>query len=527
MTEDNGMTRRQVIKLSAIGGAVLLGGSALAACTTGSDSTSTSPNQPKPGKRGGTLRVAHVGGAGDILDAHVAASGATVTYENALYSGLTGFDHDAKVVLVLAEEITPNKDATEWTIRLRSGLTFHDGRPVTSEDVAATIRRVLDPKTGSIAAYAAGAINPKTIKIVDDRTLVLPLNYPDAFLADHFAKFFGIVPKDYDPKKPIGAGPFKLKSFDPAREVVFDRFDGYYREGLPYLDELRLVVFSSASAVINSVISGATDGTGNIGPSQVALVKGRSDLSLVQSETGFLNQITMWTDKGPFADVRVRQAMKLMVDREQMLKVVYGGFGRIGNDMPGITNEGSYASNIPQTKHDPERAKALLKAAGASDLATTFTTSPLDAFTLPMTEVFAQQAKAVGVDIKIDKVSDPGTFFSKSYGQTPLQPDYWSSETLPFFASLSQLPGAPVNNQHWNNKKAADLYKQARSTLDTSLQNELLKEYQQIYHDDGGWIVWGFLNTHDVLNKKFTGMVRDAVGGGINGSRFEEIGLSS
>jgi peptide/nickel transport system substrate-binding protein len=519
----SGLTRRDLLAASLAGGALLATGG-LAAC--GNDATTSTTAGGALPRRGGTLRASVIGSAADKLDAHALATEADNLYANALFDGLTQFDHQFRPQLALAEELTPAPDARSWTVRIRPDARFHDGRPVTADDVIFTIRRILDPRTGAAGALLLSSIDPSRLRKRDKHTLEIGLRQPDVSLDAAFAKYTGIVPVGYDPQRPVGSGPFKLRSFDPARRVVFDRFDDYYRPGLPYLDQLQFVVFTDQTALFNALQSGAVDAAGRLGASDVRLAEGNPRLRLVRARSGSTDLTVMRCDTGPFADVRVRQAMRLLADRQQLVDQVYGGYGRVGNDLPS-PQDPAYASDIPQRELDVEQARSLLRAAGAEGLRVTYTAAPVDPFSVRQAEVVAEQAKAAGVEIRLDKRSDVGEYYAKLYGRTPLQLEGYFTNTLWFMGAGAMLPGAPFNTTHWSDERAARLFAEARGTLDESRRNELLGEFQRRFWDEGGWLVWGFIDSHEALSTRFAGLVPDVAGAGVNGGRYEQIGLAS
>src|SRR4029077_18836804 len=128
--------------------------------------------------------------------------------------------------------------------------TFHDGKPVTPEDVMFSLRRILDPRNGATAALLLASIDPKGMRQRGERSLELKLKYPDVTLAESFAKAStGIVPVGYDPRRPVGSGPFKIAVFAPARRVAFAAHKDYYKAGRPYLDRLEFAIFKDATAL--------------------------------------------------------------------------------------------------------------------------------------------------------------------------------------------------------------------------------------------------------------------------------------
>ena len=148
-----------------------------------------------------------------------------------------------QIVLDLAEEFEPASDAMSWTIRLRSGVVFHNGKDLTAEDVIYTIRRILNPKSPLNGATALAPIDTTRLRPLDKLTVRVETKVPFATFQEQIADafYFGIVPVGYDPNHPVGTGPFMFKSFTPGVQSVFVRNPHYYKAGLPYLDELTII----------------------------------------------------------------------------------------------------------------------------------------------------------------------------------------------------------------------------------------------------------------------------------------------
>ena len=177
----------------------------------------------------------------------------------------------------------------------------------------------------------------------------------------------------------------------------------------------------------------------------------------------------MRVDTAPFSDVRVRQALRLVVDRQQMLDLVFGGFGTLGNDLFGIWAP-EYDHSLPQRHQDIDQAKSLLKAAGAEGLHVTLVTSDIAQGTVLAAQVFAQQASAAGVSVSVDDVT-VNEFYGTNYLKWPFAQDYWFYNFYLPQVSLATLPTAPFNETHWNNARYNSLYAQAIATTDASLQH--------------------------------------------------------
>lgn len=191
------------------------------------------------------------------------ASDSSFALATALTDTLMGRDHSWRLQPGLAEEFEPAPgNFRSWTIRVRAGVAFHNGKPLGADDVIHTIRRNLDPKNPGFSAGLLASIDPNGLTALDKRTVRLELKSPNSQLRDGFAEApTGIVPVGFDPRNPVGTGPFKYQSFQPEQRFVGVRNENYWRHDGPYLDSLELIGFSDPiTARTNALISGQIDG---------------------------------------------------------------------------------------------------------------------------------------------------------------------------------------------------------------------------------------------------------------------------
>lgn len=463
-------------------GSVLLGG--LPALPDGARADGTP-------RKGGTLRVGVAGSTADSLDAAAYVTLADHVRAQQLYDSLAETDEHFRVRLALAEEMQA-ENPHQWLVRLRKGLTFHDGKPVTAEDVLFSIHRITDPKNQQQGAQGIVMIDLANSKKLDDRTVRLALTTPNSYLVEEFTQIWNpIVPVGYDPKKGIGTGPFKLKSFDPGRESVFVRNENYWREA-PYLDELRVVDFTDETARVNALLGGQIDVVPQMAPGQVRVVKAMPGLRVLSIPSAGWEPLCVRCDTAPFNDVRVRQALRLVVDREQIARQVYGGHARVANDLFGGMDV-DYASDLPQRHQDIDQAKSLLKAAGKSDLSLEIVTAEITSTLVASAEVYAQQAKRAGLNVSVRKV-DPASFYGSDFLKRPFTQDSWGNFPLVPVMSLTVLPGGGDNETSWQDERTNKLMTEARAQLDPAKRAELTHAIQKILYDEGGYVIPVFID---------------------------------
>ena len=484
-------------------------GSLLAAC--GSDSESTTSGSAGAPQRGGKLRVAMVGGTpDDTLEADAAYNFPQVMRNFALYNGLVALDASGEGISnVLAEEITSNDDATSWTIRLKPDITFHNGKPLTAKDVLFTFNRIADPKLLLSGFTAVAPLDLKNAKVVDAVTLELPMKTPYATFIDQICNnyYFGIVPEGYDPAKPIGTGPFKFESFTPGEQSVFVRNPDYFKTDLPYLDELTIIdSFADATAALNALKSGTVDVFENAPPELDNQVAGDTTLHTLLSAPGLWVPFTMNTSTPPFDDEKVRQAFRLMIDREQMLASSVAGLGVVANDVYGL-HDPCYDTSLTR-EQDIEQAQSLLKQAGQEGLTVELVTAPIAAGAVEAAQVLAQQAKEAGVTVNLRKTS-VSAFFT-NYTKWPFAQDFIAYDPIISLVAQTSIPGAPFNTTQFDDPEFNDLYDQVNSTADESGRCDLMQEMQQILFDRGAYIIPQFNKTLDIMSTKVNGFAEEA-----------------
>ncbi|HET8599907.1 MAG TPA: ABC transporter substrate-binding protein [Segeticoccus sp.] len=519
------LSRRQLVR-TAGAGAVLLASGALAGCGTAAIPGAQAATDVG-GSRGGRLRVGVVGGsAKDTLDAHGPVTHPDEARVINLYDTLLEFDHDYRLQPALAESVEANKEATVWTVRLRPGLEFGNGKTITADDVVATIRRIADPQDPKSGAAGFAAVDLHDLTVLDNRTVRLHLKTPDATLDDQFAQYSnGIVPADYDPKRPVGSGAFTVRSFQPGLRSVFSANRNYWRPHEPQLGELVIIDFPDDTARVNALLGGQVDAIDQLPIALINVINGDPGLQVLESQTGAWLPFTMRVDTPPFDDARVRQALRLVVDREQMINQVLSGHGRIANDLYSPFDP-CYDTSLPQRHQNIDKARSLLRQAGKEDLSVELVTSPVAAGLVEAAQVFARQAAAAGVNVHVRKV-DPGEFYGDKYLKWPFAQDFWFTRNFLPQASSGSMPDAPYNETHWNNKEFISLVRQAKATVDREDRCRLIQQAQQIEHESGGYIIWGFTNQVDAYNVRVHGLRPDRSGIPLSGYKFRQVSFGS
>lgn len=420
----------------------------------------------------------------------------------------------AQVEYMLAESVTPNSDFSKWTIKIKKGVVLHDGREFTSDDVIYSFQRMWDPKSPLPASFCIPSADVQNMKAIDKYTAELPLTSPFNNVVDALSDpYFQMVGRGFDVKNPIGTGPFKFKSFTPGVESTFVRNEHYWREGLPYADTIVTKDFADETSQVNALVNGQIDMVNLLSTQSTSVLNGKANV--IVSKSGGWTPITMRTDQAPFNDPRVRQAFRLMADRDQMNQLVMGGAGIIANDVFGVFDP-DYDATLEPRHVDVEQAKSLLKSAGKEGMKVDFIISNIAQGIVPMAQVFAQQATAAGVTLNV--VNQTGTdFFANSYLKANLSVDFWYY--LPYLVNASQatVGKAPFNTTHWTSPDYDSLYAQAITTKDEALKTELAHKLQKIDYDQGGNIIPFFVPQIDAVGQNVGGVLQAKSGWPLGG----------
>jgi peptide/nickel transport system substrate-binding protein len=516
---EGGTSRRRFIRDAVAAGGMLVGGPALlAACGSGSSTSSTTAAPAIVGKpkMGGAMRLGVSGGSSkDTLDPHTWAQQIDGARVSQLYEWLAYRDPDYVLKPMLGVEFTPNSSGDQMLVKLRKGVTFHSGKPLTADDVVFSFTRVMNPSVGA-AEYGQFQSIIKKVEAVDASTVRFTFKFPFNQLEDFAgSSSMGIIPVGWQESKPDGTGPFKYQSFTPGQQSVFVRNENYWDHPKPYVDSVTIVDLVDDSARVNALVSGAVDAIDSVPYALLASVQANPNLHALVSETGNWYPLTMRVDKPPFNDPRVRQAMRLLIDRNQMVADAYGGHARMGNDLFAI-DDPLYDHSIPQRQQDIEKAKFLLKQAGhGNGLTVNLVTAPIENGVVQSSVVFAQQAKAAGVNVVLTKL-DTTTFYNNLYMARVFSVDWWDAESFLSGTAYTQLPTSHFNETHYNNPQFTKWYLQAVSTTDFATQKEIASKMQEQLWNNGGEIIVAFADNIDAYSNKVTGFIPNKTGFNLN-----------
>ena len=400
----------------------------------------------------------------------------------------------------IAESWEPNDDGTVWTFKIRQGVTFHNGSPLVANDVKETFDKLINPDGGSANAQSAlgGVLSPGGIEAPDDATVVFNLDaangsFPTLVSSANYNAI--IIPADLDPadwgKTFEGTGPFKLESFTPKVGAKFVRNDAYWgTKANP--DSMELKFYDEEGPMILALQGDEVDFVEHFSVSGGKALLNDPNVNVIAVKAATHRELHMRTDKEPFTDKRVRQAIALSIDRQALVDGLWEGQADIGNDSPFAPLYPSTDTSVPQREQNVDQAKQLLADAGMTSFTVELNT--WNGFEIPdLAQLVKQYAAAIGVTINL-KITDAGTYygdgvFGKStwldsvmgitdYGHRPVPNVYLT-------APLSGDPKVGVwNSAHFKNDQYDSLVKQYVAALDIDSQKGVAKQIEELLLDE-------------------------------------------
>jgi peptide/nickel transport system substrate-binding protein len=481
-------------KGAVIGMSSTLMGAVLAACGGANSASSSSSSGAAPvAKKGGTLKLATQAPSSAVNPLTVSDAGGLCML--AQTGEFLAFDDNQALALkpMLATAWKPSKGGSVWTFSLRQGVKFHDGSPMTADDVVYTMQQLADPKNASNALSTfTSVLKPEGVQKVDASTVAFHLeaangNFPYLVSSDNYNAI--IVPKGTDFAKWqstfMGTGPFKLKSYTQNVGANFVANPSYWG-GAPHLDSTAFTFYGSQQPQILALQGGTVDVIVQFVVQGAQSLLNSSQYNIISLKSANHRELSMRNDMAPFTDPRVRQAIALSLDRPGMVQALLAGKGVLGNDSPFSPKFPSTNTTVPQRAQDLAKAKQLLAAAGhPNGFSTTLTTEEYEEIPA-LAQVIAEAASKIGVTIKL-KVENQTTYYGKStYGNSDWLDaimslvDYGDRGVPNVFLEAPLTSNGPWNAAHFKNKTYDGLVKQYVAAVDLQTQKTLAGKIENL-----------------------------------------------
>ncbi len=449
-------------------------------------------------RRGGTFRLgAHDGNTSDTHDPGTYVTFSMIQVAHTFRAYLTLIESDGSLGPDVATEWSATPDAKEWTFKLNPRATFHSGAKVTATDVIASMNH----HRGENSTSAAKSLLSDVEDIVDngDHSITFKLAAGNADLPWLMTDYhLPIIPANPDGtanwQSGDGCGPYKLVNAEFGVSYRFVRHEDWHLDGA-WFDECEIIVLNDPNARQTSLVTGDVDAITQLELKTLALLQRDPNIEIDNVPSAAAITMPMLCDVEPFTNVDVRNAVKLSVDRNELIEKIAFGAATIGNDFHHSPAMPYWPSDIPQREYDPDKAKFLLKRAGHEGLEIDLSTADsVYSGAVDMAVLYAEHAKASGIKINVVREPNDG-YYSDVWMKKPWCMVQWGARPTPdVIYSLAYKDDAAWNESHWQNKRFNELLRMAKAELDDKKRAEMYREMAILLRDDGGTVIPFFPN---------------------------------
>jgi peptide/nickel transport system substrate-binding protein len=439
-----------------------------------------------------------IGTDASTFDPHFTTDSATEVLNKNLYNNLVRFNAKMEIVADLARRWEVSQDGLVWTFDLAEGVKFHDGTAFNADAVKANFDRLLDQKTGSPRRSVLGMI--KATEILGPAKLKITTAYPTGSFLQQLAHpvaaiispaAIGKFGKDLS-RNPVGTGPFKLVEWSSGDKIVMEANAGYF-EGAPSVKRLVWKIVPEDSTRTMLIEAGQTDVAFRIPVADVARMRSKPDVGVVEGPTVMTMYVALNNTRGPLKDPRVRQAINHAVNKDVLVKDIVGGMGIVA-DAPISQSTWGHAK-IGAYRFDRNKAKALLKEAGHPNGFELELWTPVGRYLMDrqIAENLQAQLGEVGITVKIRPWEFQALMAEVKKGQFDAVLLGWSPSTgdadqglYPVFHSSQFPPNS--NRAFYSNPKVDKLLVDARQATNAKARLDLYRQAEQLIMDDAAWL---------------------------------------
>lgn len=472
----------------------------------------------------------HLKGAGwsastaDTLDPAIASLSTDYVRCCAFYNRLTFLDEGGALKMELAESIESD-DAKTWQVRLRPGVTFHDGKPLTTADVIYSMQRHLDPAVGSKAAAIAEQMTGFTAN--DDLTMQIELASANADLPVILSlhHFMIIADGTTDFSTANGTGAFTCEEFQPGVRSVGARNPNYFKDQMPYLDSFEYFAISDNNARVNAVLSGDIHLGAAVSPRSMRTLEGQDHVTTSISTAGNYTNLNIRLDLSPGDKAGMVEGMKYLMNREVIVNSVLRGLGEIANDQPVPPMDRYHNPNLPAREYDPERARAAFEKAGLVGQEIEIITSDAPNSGVDYAMVVQQAGTEAGMNFRVQRVPADG-YWSNYWLQSPIHFGNINPRPTPdILFSLLYASDAPWNESQYKSEKFDSMLIEARGMLDDDRRRDIYWDMQEMIANEAGTIIPAYISNVDVHSSRLKGLRPNPLGGQLGYAFAEYVWL--
>lgn len=514
-----GATRRDLLKMLAAGGMGLAAGAPVIM-----RATNAYAETPKSG--GHVTAAGWSSSTADTLDPAKASLSTDYVRCAAFYNRLTFLDEAGKIRMELAESIHSD-DAKTWTVKLRKGVTFHNGKKLTADDVIFSLNRNKDK---SAKAYAI-AKQMETLKKINDNELQIILADPNADLPTILAltRFFIVADGTTDFSKANGTGAFICKEFEPGVRSVAVKNPHYWKENRPYLDSFEFIAISDNGARVNALLAGQVQLAASIDPRSKRQLANEKSVKLSVTTSGNYTDLIAHLDMPPGNKEGFIEGLKYVINRDAIKHSVMRDLAVVANDQPVSPTDRYYNKDLKPKPYDLDKAKFYFKKAGLAGQSTPIPLVASEAATasIDMATLVQQSAAEAGVQFAVKRVPSAG-YWSNYWLKSPLAFGNINPRPTPdILFSLLYASSAPWNESQFKSAKFDKMLIEARGLLDEKKRKSIYDEMQVMVSEQAGTIIPVWISNMDALSSKLMGLKPNPLGGMMGYAFAEYVWLES
>lgn len=459
--------------------------------------------------RGGIIKAGLQGGEStNSLDPALNLSQVMFNFAKQWGEFLFRLKADGGLTNLLCEEVGSTPDAKTWTMKIRKGVEFHNGKTVTAEDVLATLERHADEKSKSGALGILKGID--TMKASGDEVIVTLKDANADFpylMADYHLVIEPNGGKDA-PEAGISAGPYKVTVNEPGVRHGGERFANYWQgDKMGHADQIEILVINDATARTAALQSGQVHMVNRIEPKVVELVKRIPGVQINNVSGRGFYPFNIFCNTAPFDNNDLRMALKLAMDREELLEKILLGYGKVGNDFPINDAYPLFPSDIEQRTFDPDKAGEYYKKSGHSGAITLRTSDVAFPGAVDAAQLYQQSCAKAGITIEIKREPGDG-YWSEVWNKQPFSLSYWGGRpTQDQMYSTALLSTADWNDTRFLRPDFDKMVLAARAELDEDKRKALYQDMAMVVRDEGGTMVPFFNQFIDASSDKLDGYV--------------------
>ncbi len=452
------------------------------------------------------------------LDPHKVTAFSSFAVIGQIYDALFELNSDLQLEPALATGYEVSDDGLTYTVSIREGVKFHNGRDLTAADVVWSLERILDPETASPQAsrfaQVAGA------EATDDHTVVFTLSGPFAPFVSNLANLT-VVPQEVVEEfgdlqqNAVGTGPFKLVEHVPDTYLRLEANQDYYRPGEPGVEAVRYNIVPESSTRVAGLRNGTYHLLPTVEPAAAEVLSVTPGVTLLGVQDMSYTLLGMNVEREPFNDPVVRQAINLAIDREEIVEAVHFGNGVPGGPLsPALTDWAVPVDEYACYQHNPAQARALIEEAGYGTISFEILTFSTMQVVLDTAQVLQAQLERAGFDVTIN-VAEFGTFVQN-----------WTNSEFDTFVSLNGgsvdpdgylhrtfITDGSTNVFNYSDARVDELLDAGRTNTDHAQRQEIYAELQHLLACEGPIAHVAYGTLFSALGEGVSGFEQIASGG--------------